>query len=107
MKIAQLCPYDIHRPGGVQRHVIDLSASLHRLGHDVTIVAPRIGKEAKGTSCDPDFGCVPIVLIGRGHLISLNETQFEVTLAVGKERVQLDRMLQTDGFDVLHCHSLS
>ena len=40
LKVLQVCPYDITRAGGVQRHVVDLSNALAGAGHAVTIVAP-------------------------------------------------------------------
>jgi len=40
MKIVEVCPYDMTRPGGVQAHIRDLSAWLRGRGHEVTIVAP-------------------------------------------------------------------
>jgi phosphatidyl-myo-inositol alpha-mannosyltransferase len=105
LKIAQLCPYDISRPGGVQRHILDLSVALRRLGHDVTIIAPRIGTNTNGlnySKADAD----PIVPIGSGRLIAVNKTQFEITWAVGGERRALARVLESGAFDVIHFHSL-
>ena len=64
MKIAQICPYDIDRPGGVQTHIRDLSEELVRLGHDVTIIAPRVGAYPPSPVKD-----AAIVRIGKGRKI--------------------------------------
>jgi len=44
MKIAQVCPYDMDRPGGVQAHIRDLGTALMEMGHEVTILAPLVGE---------------------------------------------------------------
>lgn len=106
LKIAQLCPYDIDRPGGVQRHILDLSAALRKLGHEVTIIAPRIGGSAGNEPDNANRGRCPVVHVGNGRLIGFNKTQFEITLAVGNQRRRLDAILQAGGFDVVHFHTL-
>ena len=105
MKIAQLCPYDISRPGGVQRHILDLSAALRRLGHDVSIIAPRVGTSTDGLAY-PDADPCPIVNLGSGRLIALNKTQFEISWAVGAQCTRLASVLESSAFDVIHFHSL-
>lgn len=40
MRIAQVCPYDLTVPGGVQTQVRGLARELRRRGHDVDIVGP-------------------------------------------------------------------
>jgi phosphatidyl-myo-inositol alpha-mannosyltransferase len=104
MKIAQLCPYDIRRPGGVQRHILDLSVALRSLGHDVTIIAPGVAKSDRTAS--RDSGADAIIYIGAGKLFALNQTQFELTLARGVELARLHALLQTGAFEVLHFHTL-
>jgi phosphatidyl-myo-inositol alpha-mannosyltransferase len=105
LKIAQLCPYDISRPGGVQRHILDLSAALRRLGHDVSIIAPLVGTSTSGLEY-PDADSCPIIPVGGGRLIGINKTQFEITWAVGGQRRHLARALESGAFDVIHFHSL-
>ena len=41
MKIALVSPYDYAHPGGVSEHIGHLRAEFLRLGHEVTIIAPR------------------------------------------------------------------
>ena len=43
MRIAQVCPYSLTRPGGVQGQVVGISEALISLGHDVEIIAPSDG----------------------------------------------------------------
>ena len=40
MRIIQICPYDLNRPGGVRSHIYGLSQSLVEAGHEVVIVGP-------------------------------------------------------------------
>ncbi len=56
MKIVQLCPYAMDRPGGVQRHVRDLSRWLGAAGHETRILcppAPRAARRKNETVADP------------------------------------------------------
>jgi phosphatidylinositol alpha-mannosyltransferase len=112
LKIAQLCPYDIHRPGGVQRHIVDLSTALQAMGHEVTVIAPHIGDGAAEAGAPqgaahcglPGFS---IAYVGKGRLFALNATQFEITAALGDQRMLLKEVLQTGRFDVVHFHTLA
>ena len=40
MRIIQICPYDLNRPGGVRSHIYGLSQSLSDAGHEVVIIGP-------------------------------------------------------------------
>ncbi|HAC14419.1 MAG TPA: hypothetical protein DCE78_00525 [Bacteroidetes bacterium] len=40
MRIIQICPYDLNRPGGVRSHIFGLSQSLVEAGHEVIIIGP-------------------------------------------------------------------
>jgi phosphatidylinositol alpha-mannosyltransferase len=40
MRILEVCPYDLARPGGVQQQVLLLASGFRRLGHDVVVAAP-------------------------------------------------------------------
>lgn len=42
MKIAQVCPYDFSRPGGVKNHIIGLTNALRAFGHHVDILTPQM-----------------------------------------------------------------
>ena len=75
MKIVQVCPYDIDRPGGVQRHIRALAAALRARGHDVLVVAPG----SAGGKVDDVFH------LGRQRPIGLSGTRFELTWASRRE----------------------
>lgn len=104
MKIAQVCPYHINRPGGVQRHICDLSEALRERGHDVTIISPkRAANEEPGV----DYVCETepkVVLIGNARLIVSNQTSWHMSLAYGSEHKRLRELLQ--GFDLVHFHTI-
>ena len=89
MRVLQVCPYDLGRPGGVQRHVRDLSRALAAAGHRVTIAAPGPGSEAR------------IHYVGTRRPGRLHGTSFELTWA---SRQALDT-LATQHFDVVHVHT--
>jgi phosphatidyl-myo-inositol alpha-mannosyltransferase len=106
LRIAQVIPYDIRRPGGVGRHIYDLSAALIKLGHEVTIITPRLVGAAARDLAESGVGTASIEYIGKGWLVSANGTQFEISLASGRERARLDQLLQPGRFDVIHFHTL-
>ncbi len=105
MRIAQICPYDIERPGGVQRHILDLSSSLAAMGHEVTVIAPR-ALAAQRKPCDKIVRRdVPIIQIGHARLVADNKTAFEISLALGDELKKLDGLMRASGFDVVNFHT--
>jgi len=104
VKIAQFCPYDIDRPGGVQRHILDLSTSLVKLGHDVTILTPKVNRNGRKPP-NPYSPQIPIVRFGKGRLVSLNKTVFEISFATGSELCKLGQFMSAGGFDVVHFHT--
>jgi phosphatidyl-myo-inositol alpha-mannosyltransferase len=104
LKIAQVCPYDVYRPGGVQHHILDLAAALQRMGHDVTILAPRAnGKTTRAKSRASHLHS--IVQVGNASLLAHNQTSWELTV-LGNQRKRLSEVLQTGRFDVIHFHTL-
>jgi phosphatidylinositol alpha-mannosyltransferase len=105
LKIAQLCPYDIGRPGGVQRHILDLSVSLTALGHDVTVIAPHVWHDAKKPGTAPVQYPVPVVHVGKGRLVSLNKTVLEISFAAGGELKKLGVLMRSSAFDIVHLHT--
>lgn len=98
MKIVQLCPYAMSRPGGVQRHVRDLAGWLRAQGHDTRIVAPPApgaAPRADGQLCE----------IGHARPISLHGTGFEISLAAPWAVRRLARELRGWGADLVHMHT--
>lgn len=96
MRIVQILPYAMARPGGVQAHVRDLSRWLRGEGHEVRVVAPPTpeGVCAAGTEC-----------CGRSRLVSMFGTRFEVSYAFGPERRRLVEDLRDWGADLVHLHT--
>jgi phosphatidylinositol alpha-mannosyltransferase len=43
MRIAQVCPYSLSMPGGVQSQVLGLARAQRRAGHEVTVLGPSDG----------------------------------------------------------------
>lgn len=97
MKIAQVCPYDFSRPGGVKSHIVSLADQLAKLGHEVKILAPNIGNASID---DPR-----VHLFGRNRSINLGGTKIDINIALGKERTELKAFLKKENFDIIHFHT--
>jgi phosphatidylinositol alpha-mannosyltransferase len=104
MKIAQLCPYDIDRPGGVQAHIRDTAVALENLGHSVTIVAPRAAASPE-VALTSGKGPVEILRIGTTRKIGLGGTRYELSIAKGLERRRLKIVMREGAFDLVHYHT--
>jgi len=96
MKIVQVCPYDINRAGGVQRHILALAVALRARGHDVLVVAPGSAGRAGGN----------VFHLGRQREIALSGTRFEVSWAARSELHGLLHHLSQWKPDLLHFHTL-
>jgi phosphatidylinositol alpha-mannosyltransferase len=98
MKIVQLCPYAMDRPGGVQRHVRDLSTWLTAQGHETRIVAPpEPGRQAARTGA--------LTELGRSRSLSVHGTAFELAYAGPGAVRRVARDLRDWGADVVHMHT--
>ncbi|MBF0587704.1 MAG: glycosyltransferase family 4 protein [Magnetococcales bacterium] len=98
MKIAFVCPYDIRRPGGVLRHMLDIIAQLREHGDQVTLIAP-------GLELPPPLN-LPLKLIGRKRAIRINHGESDITLLWGDERRELNQFLEQEAFDLIHFHTV-
>jgi phosphatidylinositol alpha-mannosyltransferase len=98
--VLQVCPYDIARPGGVQRHVVDLANALARNGHEVTIVAPA---GAAAPRLEPG---VELYRLGRAREWGMHGTRFEVTWASRDELGRFEALARARAFDVAHFHTI-
>jgi len=98
LKILQICPYDIGRHGGVQRHILDLSAALQRAGHAVGLIAP-------GAPSSPVEAANPL-FPGARREVRMFGTAFEVGWIRRAEFAALDRYLHDNVFDIAHFHTL-
>ncbi len=86
MRIAQVCPYDYLRPGGVQTHIRGLSAELRRRGHEVEVLAPRgrpgdeLGLRTVGCCRPLSFSATSIDLgvAGCGELGRLSRQRYDL-----------------------------
>lgn len=91
MRIAQVCPYSLSVPGGVQEQVLSLARSLRRLGHDTTVLAPCDGPP-------PEAGIVPL---GRSVPLATNGS----VAPLAPDPACAARTLaafRTNDFDVIH-----
>ena len=104
LNIAQVCPYDLDRPGGVQSHVRDTAAALGELGHQVTIIAPNV--KANGRARIEGVDNVRVVRLGQAHGVSFSGTKFEVSIALGYQGRRLAALMRQGRFDVVHYHAL-
>jgi phosphatidylinositol alpha-mannosyltransferase len=100
MRIAQVCPYDTDRPGGVQAHIRDLGTALEELGHQVTIFAPLVAAPR------PAGDGPEIVRLGRARRIGFGGTAYEISIALGEEKKRLAAAIEAGNFDVMHYHTM-
>lgn len=101
MRILQVCPYDIDRPGGVQRHILDTAAAMAELGHQTAILAPRTRTPPLQTVREG----IHILRLGRARMVGVGGTRFEMSLATGGDRRRLDAFLRDNPFDIAHFHT--
>ena len=95
MRVLLVCPYDLARPGGVQRHVLDLANALATAGHMVAVLAP--GGIARN---DAPF---QIVVLGRFRVLQVLGTAFEVSWA---DQGQVLDALSSFRPELVHFHTL-
>ena len=98
MKIAQICPYVLSRPGGVKSHIFDLSRQLRKKGYTVRILAPFSGTEWEH---QPDIEC-----FGKNLSILFCGTKLDLNIALGKEWKRLRDYLHNESFDIIHFHTI-
>lgn len=98
MKIGLVCPYNIHKPGGVQEVVLSLKQGLAKRGHEVKIITPYPRKHE--VELDPD-----IIYAGTSvdfRTLSFSDTTSQVSSTADAEHV--DAVLAEEDFDVLNFH---
>jgi phosphatidylinositol alpha-mannosyltransferase len=93
VRVAQVCPYSLTIPGGVQGQVLGLARALRGQGHQVRVLAPCDGPP-------PDGGVIPlgrsIPLAGNGSVAPLAP---DLPCAL-----RTIRALRDEDFDVVHIH---
>lgn len=98
MKIAQVCPYDFSRPGGVKSHILSLSKYLTKVGHEVKIIAPNINSESVN---EPN-----VYFFGKNRSLNIGGTKIDLNVALGEEKKALKDFLKKEQFDIIHYHTI-
>ena len=96
MKIALVSPYDWGVPGGVNRHVFNLSQHFLRRGHDVTVVAPA----SKRSSEEPPY----LHVIGHSAIsLPVSGSVANISLSYNLAS-RVKKLLAREQFDIVHIH---
>jgi phosphatidylinositol alpha-mannosyltransferase len=96
MKIALVSPYDWGVPGGVNRHVFNLSQHFIRRSHEVTVVAPASKRSADEPAYLHVIGHSAIGLPASGSVAN-------VSLSYNLSS-RVKALLAREQFDVVHMH---
>jgi phosphatidylinositol alpha-mannosyltransferase len=97
VKIVQLTPYAMDRPGGVQSHIRDLCTWLRENGHETRIIAPP------STTGQPKMDGV--IELGQSRKIAVHGTKFELTRASRSALSNCVAELRDWGAEVAHLHT--
>lgn len=93
MRIAQVSPYSLSVPGGVQAQVLGLAAALRDLGHEARVLGPSDGPPPD-PMVTPLGASVPMAVNGSVSPIAPDPACALRTI----------HALRNEGFDVLHLH---
>ena len=94
MRVGLVCPYSWDVPGGVAVHMRDLSESLIRQGHEVSVLAPFDGE-----------GVLPDYVVDGGRPVAVAYNGSVARLNFGwKATRRVRKWIQEGDFDVLHVH---
>jgi phosphatidylinositol alpha-mannosyltransferase len=93
MRIAQICPYSLSVPGGVQSQVLGLARALRELGHEARVLAPCDGPP-------PDPMVTPL---GKSVPTAVNGSIAPIAPDPACA-LRTIHALRNEGFDVLHLH---
>ncbi|MHB1924454.1 MAG: glycosyltransferase family 4 protein [Acidimicrobiales bacterium] len=93
MRVAQVCPYSLSIPGGVQGQVLGLARALRRHGHHVTVLAPSDGPP-------PESG---VRTLGRSVPLAANGSVAPIAPDLACARRTIAALRDGD-YDVLHLH---
>ena len=91
MNIGMVSPYSWDFPGGVNKHVEQLSGRLRRRGHRVTVVAPG-GSDGEGFRS-----------AGGSFAVSANRSVANICFGP-RVAAKMRRLLREEEFDLLHLH---
>ncbi|MDL2362845.1 MAG: glycosyltransferase family 4 protein [Patescibacteria group bacterium] len=96
MKIGLVCPYNVHKQGGVLEVVLALKTGLEARGHKVKIITPQ----PRGTE---ELPVKDVIFVGVStDFRAPSHTTAQVSSTSGEESI--DDMLETEQFDILHFH---
>lgn len=98
MKIGLVCPYNIHKHGGVQEVVLALYRGLKERGHEVRIITPQPRKHEDEPEEDMIYAGVSVDF----RTLSFSDTTSQVSSTADNEHI--DEIMATEEFDVLHFH---
>jgi glycosyltransferase involved in cell wall biosynthesis len=96
MKIVEVCPYDMSRPGGVQTHIRDLSNWLRAQGHEVRILAPRTPTSLN----EPN-----LTTLGHARKIGFQGSQFEISYVSRKDLNHTVAAMRDFDAELVHLHT--
>ncbi len=97
MKIGLVFPYNIAKGGGVKEIVLAVQAELMSRGHDVYIITPRPRDYDEETAEHNN-----VILLGSAtDFNSPLHTTMQISASLNDD---IDHMLQTHNFDILHFH---
>ena len=99
MKIALVCPYNVGRAGGVLEVIKNLRHGLVQQGHDVIILTPQPREMVKKSHLNDDG----IIFLGTGTEFRA-PTHTSLQLSVAIDTVQIEKILNTHKFDIIHFH---
>ncbi|MDA8400781.1 MAG: glycosyltransferase family 4 protein [Actinomycetota bacterium] len=100
LRIAQVCPYSLTRPGGVQGQVVGISEALISLGHDVEIIAPSDGLPVGVMPIEISERVIPV---GRSLPVPANGSVAPLALTPAS-LFRAQRALSAGRYDVVHVH---
>ena len=98
MKIAQVCPYDFSRPGGIKNHIIGLSRALRMMGNEVYIITPT----ASGAISEEFQG---VFQFGKKRSTTSRSTKIDLSIALGGQAKSLREHLKREQYDIIHYHN--
>jgi len=93
MRIAEICPYSLTQPGGVQGQVMGLGRVLRDMGHEVRVLGPCDGPPPE-TWVTPLGLSIPTAANGSVAPIAPDPSAALRTI----------RALRDEGFDIVHLH---
>jgi len=88
-------PYGYPHPGGVNEHVRFTYDAMRRMGHDVSIITSKYGRERESEG--------HVIRLGTGWAAPANGSVGRVTLGLRFKR-QAREVLEAENFDILHFH---